>query len=444
MNKFFIPGARLAFAASIVLLPFRFRFTLLARPIGTIYNDYTDLLLFTSDLFVILTLALWTITRAREPNRISFGSRALTLAIFGLTAIAFVIAPFSIDPLLAFYHAIRLTLLGALYLFVINEITLGWIAIPAAIQIFIQATVGIAQVLRQHSIGLSWLGEYELDPAWRGVSIVWAEGVRSLRAYGLTDHPNILGGCFAFALLMLVAWRIHRDERWSAPIVAVFALGTLGLLITFSRAAYLAFGAGIGSMLILFFATKQTRALRDLIALIFAALVLIAPFVWHNANYLGVRLNAVGASGVVGADSAMLERGALNSAANRIFVDAPIFGIGVGALPQAMRARFPDFPLNYQPAHIALLNAAAETGIGGALFYALALIAPWCALWINRRRLNFSPALVGVSAALLAVTLIGFFDYYTWLLAPGRLWQWTIWGAWSALYRASFIGATHV
>ena len=44
---------------------------------------------------------------------------------------------------------------------------------------------------------------------------------------------------------------------------------------------------------------------------------------------------------------------------------------------------------------------------------------------------------VGASALLLALTLVGFFDYYTWLLAPGRLWQWLAWGLWAAAYRSA-------
>ena len=45
-----------------------------------------------------------------------------------------------------------------------------------------------------------------LDPTQSGVSIVAASGgSRLLRAYGLTDHPNILGGCLAFGLLLLLA-----------------------------------------------------------------------------------------------------------------------------------------------------------------------------------------------------------------------------------------------
>jgi hypothetical protein len=38
-------------------------------------------------------------------------------------------------------------------------------------------------------------------------------------------------------------------------------------------------------------------------------------------------------------------------------------------------------------------------------------------------------------ALLLSITIVGFFDYYTWLLVPGRLWQWLAWGLWAAAYK---------
>jgi len=84
-----------------------------------------------------------------------------------------------------------------------------------------------------------------------------------------------------------------------------------------------------------------------------------------------------------------------------------------------------------------MLEAAAETGLFGALFYMLAVLGPWLGLWLRRKRLTFGPALIGTSALLLAVTVVGFFDYYPWLLAPGRFWQWLAWGLWAAMYQIS-------
>jgi len=41
---------------------------------------------------------------------------------------------------------------------------------------------------------------------------------------------------------------------------------------------------------------------------------------------------------------------------------------------------------------------------------------------------------LGSSAALIGIAVIGLFDYYPWLLQPGRLWQWCLWGVWAREY----------
>jgi O-antigen ligase len=296
--------------------------------------------------------------------------------------------------------------------------------------------------MREHSVGLPMLQELNLDPAWSGVSIVWAEGVRSLRAYGLTDHPNILGGCLAFGLLLLAAWFAESETRWHAAAAGLFALGAVGLLLTFSRAAWLAFAAGISFGAILFWRTKQRDAITRWLNLAGASAIILLPFVFQYGAYLGVRLDRGDAFNQVAIETrSLVERDQLAQAASQIFSEHALLGVGIGALPRAEQVRYPDFSAfnaYYQPAHFVLLDVAAETGIFGALFYLVAMLAPWLALWWNRKRLVFSPALVGMSGVLLAVTLVGFFDYYTWLLAPGRLWQWLTWGTWGALYSQSF------
>jgi hypothetical protein len=67
-----------------------------------------------------------------------------------------------------------------LYPYVVNEIHSAFdIVGPVAAQIAIQSVVAVGRVPEQHSLGLQTLGEYNLDPTWNGVSIVWAEGMRS-------------------------------------------------------------------------------------------------------------------------------------------------------------------------------------------------------------------------------------------------------------------------
>ncbi|MEX1248382.1 MAG: O-antigen ligase family protein [Anaerolineales bacterium] len=427
--------SRGAFVATLVLIPFRFRFLLLARPQVPIWADYTDFLLFASDLSLVLTLALWWAHLYLRPRKIETGPAFLTLPLAGLTSVVLLTSITAVDPALSIYHSVRLALLFAFYIYVINNVrSLQELVAPLAAMVAIQAAVAIPQALTQHSVGLRALGEYELDPAWSGVSVVWTETVRSLRAYGLSDHPNILGGCLAFALVLLAAFHLGRaGKRWPFILTAVIAGGAVALLVTFSRSAWL--GAVAGLAFLVFHILKNDRKmLRNGMILTAVVLVVVLPFVLVNIELLGVRLGAGGSFEELPAEIGSLgERRVLIDAANQVFSNHALLGVGVGGSPLAFKQEFPDFAVNYQPAHLAILSAAVETGLLGALFYAILLLAPWFALYTNRW-LKWNVNLAGASALLLAITVVAFFDYYTWLLAPGRSWQYLAWSLWARFY----------
>ncbi len=433
----FDTAARLAFAAMLVALPLRGRIVIASRPLGIVYRDYTDFIFFASDAFLLLTLAAWTLSLVAAPRRVRAGPLFIAMPLAGLTALAIVSIGSSFDPALSLYHSLRLILLAGLYIFLVNEnISRAWIISAIGLQIVIQSIVGLRQIGIQHSLGLSAWGELELDPAWSGVSIVFSNGIRILRAYGLTDHPNLLGGVVAFGLVAIAA-AIASARNWQrAFLLPVFLLGTLILFFTFSRAAWLAFAIGIAFLAWRYARTNQTRALRVLFLFCLAASILIAPFAWQSADAIGMRVSRQDAPNQFAIERRSLdERAALNAAANTLFAEHPLTGVGIGALPVAMSARFPNFDFYYQPAHVVLLNAAAETGILGALFYFALMVAPWIAM--RQRRARNSSKMIGPAALLLAITLVGFFDYYSWLLAPGRLWQWIAWGWFARAYRTS-------
>lgn len=430
---------------TIILIPLRLRIFAFARPRAPIYADFTDFILFASDIFLILTLILWILSLVVKPRAIWLGPRFLTLPIAGILLSSLISTPFSVDIWLSLYHFIRLLLLFGFYLFLLNEIDdLKLVLFPAGLQILIQSVTAILQVLGQRSLGLSILGELALDPAWSGVSIVWAEGVRSLRAYGLTDHPNILGGCLSFGLI-LIAYGYLSTATWKRTLfTAIFCLGILGIFYTFSRAAWLS--TALGLILLGLWHIRKARfpQLGSYLGLVAASLIVLAPFLLHNLPYVAARLNQQNSFTQNAHErQAIGERIILNRNANNIFLAEPFTGVGVGAFPIALQAHQPDYPYNYQPAHTVLLDVAAETGIFGALFYLIAILSPWTAMWLNRDRLKFSPALIAVSSMLLSTTVVGFFDYYTWLLNAGRLWQWLIWGLWAALYSISLREESH-
>lgn len=431
---------RAALASMILtfaLSPWRYRWVILERPFPPVYGDYTDFLLFPSDIALVVALAAWLGARLLNPRPLEIGPRFLTIPLAGALAAIWLSVPFSIDPALSFYHALRYLPLVGLYLVMIDyRPKQKQILLAVGALILTQAPLGILQVLNQWSLGLQALGEYELNPAWSGVSVVMANGARLLRAYALTDHPNVLGGLLAFALLLVAAGSLQAKRTGLAGLAGLFGLGMAGLLMTFSRAAALSFaiGSGVGAFLI--WRRRPAGDLRRWLIMLGIGAVVIIPFAASYTPFIGARLNA--------ADSfqnefterrSLYERADLNQAANAIFADHALTGAGVGTLPRAIRIRYPEFTHHYQPAHFVLLDAAAETGLFGALFYGAALGFPWLALvLLYRRRKRLPQELIAASVLLAAITVVGLFDYYPWLLQPGRLWQFLAWGLWASAY----------
>ena len=423
--------ARSAFYITLILAPVHWRMVLQPRLAPAMYSDYADFLLFLPDIALLIMLTAWGFARRVNPKPLRLGSAFMWIPLAGLTAFAFISVFSSVDPALSLYHSVRLCLLFLFYLFIVNEqISIFTIALAVGLQGMLQATVAIPQSILQRSVGLQVIGEYLLDPSWRGVSIISDGATRILRAYGLSDHPNILGGCLAFSLLVLLTVYLRVERKISLILGIAFALLSLALLMTFSRSAWLAFLTG--SIFIVWFEAKARGwAFIKSVALLFiCTAIVLLPFIMTNSNYFGARFNAGGSFEAVRSErGAVQERLFLIESANHIFSKHPLTGVGMSASPLALREEVPQLPetYNYQPPHFTLLTVGLETGMFGAIFYFLLMILPWVT-FSRRADLRANPQVIGAMGLLLAVTLVGFFDYYTWFSTPGRIWQWLAWG----------------
>jgi O-antigen ligase len=437
--------ARVAFFAALLLAPVRWRVTLLSRPNGEIYRDYTDFLLFLPDLAMLAALIAWGISRRFKAQPLRLGPAIVWIPLAGLTAVALLSSLGSVDPPLSLYHAFRLCLLFLFYLFIVNmQISLFAVGFAVGLQGIVQAVVAIPQSLLQHSIGLQLVGEYQLDPAWSGVSIVSDGATRFLRAYGLSDHPNILGGCLAFGMIVLLTVYLRAERKNSLIFGIVFVLLSLALLMTFSRSAWLAFFAGTVFILALEAKARGWVSLKSTAVLFVVAILVALPFVAANLNYFGARLNAGNSfEGIRAEAQATDERAYLNRIANQIFTKYPLTGVGMSASPVGIKREYGEFPTFYQPPHFALLAVALETGFFGAIFYLLLLCLPWI-VFSRRADLRANPRMIGVMGLLLALTVVGFFDYYTWFSTPGRLWQWLAWGLFAVAMDSSAQGTPNL
>lgn len=191
-----------------------------------------------------LVLAVWLLARALErPSRLwRWGRAGITLPLAGLTFLMLL----SLEPALNQRTMLVILTLGLLwwvYLFIVNESP--DLTIPLTLIIVIQSSVALGQFFYQGDLGLSALGEPALDPERSGTCVLFARGQRWLRAYGLSGHPNLLGALLSI-LLLLILDDIAGAHGWAkAWLTLVASVGLLGLLATFSRGAWLAFGVGL-------------------------------------------------------------------------------------------------------------------------------------------------------------------------------------------------------
>jgi O-antigen ligase len=204
-------------------------------------------------------------------------------------------------------------------------------------------------------------------------------------------------------------------------------------LLTFSRSAWIAFF--VASLLIVGVEAlkRNTDALKRVTSLAVVCLLAASPFIVRDLPYLSGRFN-VGNSFAENRveNGSLIERAYLFDSANRIFVDHALTGVGLGASAVALKQAYPVFYTYYQPPHFTLLAAGFETGIFGAMFYFFLLTIPILVFVTQRSNFIHQPKVIACFALLIAIAVVGLFDYYTWLLVPGRLWQWMAWGLWSA------------
>jgi hypothetical protein len=430
-------AARLAFAGVIVLSPFRARILLDERPLPPVFGDYRNYLLFWNEIFILAVFAFWAMSLCLQPRRLDFGPLIIRLAVIGLAAAVGLSIPFSVDQGLSLYNAIIVLAMIGLAFYVLNELESVWQVVPAvAAMVVLQSIVAIHQVIAQDGLGLGLLGEPKLDPDLSSVSIIWTQdSPRLLRAYGLSDHPNILGGVLAFSLLVLGTGLARVHGTASTLLSVVFGLGVAALALTFSRSAVLSLVAGLGLVFVLLLARQQWHALSLWLAACLGAVLIVVPLLTPYQSYLSARINPTSEPEGGTEERAISERQALARNTNEIFLKHPLVGVGLGALPTAMFHAYPNFRYHYSPAHIAILVAAAETGLFGAFAYGVLLLTPWVVLWWQRERVT--PELIGVSAAFLALAVVGLLDYYTWSFTSGRIWFWLILGLWLVEYRRS-------
>ena len=283
------------------------------------------------------------------------------------------------------------------------------------IGLVLHSVVGFAQ--------LAIFSVVSVVPQNSGISVVFNGAEHWLRVYGISSHPNVLGGHLAVGVILILGLIIaaHGWRRWG--LIAAWLLCWLTLLLTFSRSAWLGvIGGGLIALLLLLRGRYLTRlTIKWLAAVTAAGLGLTALFVWRFQPFL---VNRIEVDIVAYEAQAVTQRLDAARLALQIFTAHPLTGVGLAQSIVVMRDLL---GISIDWIHNVPLLIAAELGVVGLTLIGLlviALVAIGVRRW-RRRSLTLWHALVG--GALIALVITMQFDHYVWTTPQGGLlWAWLV------------------
>lgn len=286
-------------------------------------------------------------------------------------------------------------------------------------------------------IGVTLVG---MSATWDYMQTNQSTSLEKARVGGIADQPNVLGAFFVYYSWIFVAFwleRIKQPKAWG--LLAAFLFCVRGLMVTFSRGAYLAFAqAGLG---LAFFKNKLLFFL-GVAAIAFAVLnpVILPPGIRYRIEST-FQQNETQLADVYGeAADELLDK----SAATRIIIwrgamemigEHKWFGVGISRF-QVMIAQYTNL-VQFIDAHNAYILTAAEFGIPALVLFLLIVLCLFGVTAAVRRHsdpfirstaLGFLAGLTGLLMAnmfgsrLNSMEVSGYFWILAALMARAQLW----------------------
>lgn len=359
-------------------------------------TNFTEISLYVSQLILFLVLITFFLYKYRRRD---FDEHIPGVWYFLAGLELFIFASFFVasDQVLAFYrYLVFLEALGLFYLLregtlfksyeevYLNKLVIIFVFLSS---VLLQACLGIYQFLSQSTFAFKYLGLAEHNPENMGVAVVEASSGRFLRAYGGFDHPNILGGVLAVALI-LAAYLLAKkkvlnsnQEIFESIFLFIFYFFSIfALFFTFSRSAWIALIVGLLILMITIIFKKDLLMLGRFIALIFFSTILLFIVASPYQDLVAVRISA----------DSRLEQKSINERIDSIWQAKDliknniVLGSGIGNYTNALSEQAGNKKPAWanQPVHNVFLLIFAENGIFALLFFIGFLI---CLILKDRR-----------------------------------------------------------
>lgn len=321
------------------------------------------------------------------------------------------------DKVLAFLWSLRVVeMVGLVWLIYKGVLEIDTVVKYLFIAFFIQFLIGFLQYLLQSDLGLRFLGESKLGGDILNVAKVNLSGEKILRAYGTLPHANIFGAVI-FVGLALAIQRVWKKYWWKYVTLIIFF--SLGLLISFSRSAWLA----LAGFLLVIFAQNSIRINWKQLAVGAALLIFVLvafnlqKVIW--ARFMDISLQAFD------------ERGLYAGLALQLFQEHPV-GIGIGNFVLMMGGVGSAVlsPWLFQPVHNLFLLLLVETGMQGMLVFIGLVISLIVLIFSSMKRLVkhqifYWSSYIGIMVGLM---VLASFDHYLWTSFQGMTVMFLVFG----------------
>lgn len=413
--------ARVFLYAFLAIFPFGFRREAFRFIPG--FHEYESFFIYASDIFLVVFL-IAGIKIILNNKKIETKKKKIipgVLFILGM-GVSILISPL---PFLSFLFLTKIFLLMAAAFLIgelskLKKINPEKIFAIVSIGAIIQSVIAFFQFKTQESLGLYFLGEPILNQESGGISKITIEGAKIIRAYGTFLHPNILAAFLMTGIASLIYFYFREKKFWrkTSKIAGIYII-TLGLLLTFSRQAWLASFFTIIIFSALFIYKKKTAGIKKIIPVFLIFIFAMMPV----KKFLRERVS------LSAKEDAVTERLAYNEMGMDLIKENPK---GVGAGTQVFYAQknqyYKKFGMDkvwlWQPIHNIYLLIAAEIGIIGLIMF----------LWLITNLL-FSKKIYGSNSEeitakiiMLSFLIIGFSDHFFWTINQGQVMFWTIVG----------------
>lgn len=260
-------------------------------------------------------------------------------------------------------------------------------------------------------VGLSTLGGADQVSTQLGGSLV------SGRANGIFSEPNQLGSFTALGALVALGLALGLRTRRTRMLAALGAAGAIaGMLLSFSRGAWIGFGMGVLVLVVHVPSARRMLAVGTVVLFVFAGTYGALRPQSPEVTVVGERFKSL-----TGEKNPYDDRPAVWAEARREIAVDPLTGHGLGNFPLVAQRSTSRSHTSFPPhAHNLLLNFGAETGVPGMLF----IIGFGIHLTVLTRRavrrmraegrMRDAAVLAGLAGAALSVFGQGFVDYVLW------------------------------